>query len=190
MIYSLLPDDDLRVLAAAARETPAAGQILVAGTYQGGDVMWLRQHDPHHRRIMVIDSFAGLAPPTQEDRGTGHGESEFSQDRAGYLRNFVKAGFKPPDEIHEMYITDGTLAGIDYRPLSLVWLDLDHYQPTLDCLNRFVSWLLPGGVALTHDLDWASCPGIRRACDRFGGHWELVGFSCGKLRINEKVGIV
>jgi O-methyltransferase len=190
MIYSLLRDDDLQVLAAVARETPADGQILVAGTYQGGDVMWLRQHDPHGRCITVVDSFAGLARSTQEDQGTPHHEGEFAQDLAGYLRNFAKAGFQPPDEIHQMYITQKSLMKVEYRSLSMVWFDLDYYQPTLDCLRRFVPWLLPGGVALVHDLDWVNCPGIRKACDQFGGHWKLDGFACGKLRVNETSGIV
>ena len=44
----------------------------------------------------------------------------------------------------------------------LVHLDVDIYEPTLDCLRYFGPRLVPGGVSSSTTTTSASCPGIRR----------------------------
>jgi hypothetical protein len=58
----------------------------------------------------------------------------------------------------------------------MIWLDLDHYTPTLACMKKFWPWLAPGGLMLTHDYGFERCPGIRRAADQISADWQhMVG---------------
>lgn len=151
------------------------GNILVAGTWDGNDVRAILEADPT-RNVIVIDSFMGLDIPAEQD---------FAEDMAqtgecniggleAYLNTFKDTGIKPPTEIYDMWITKKSLQQIKKRPLALIFLDLDHYQPTKDCLERFSKWLIPNGIILVHDYDFVRCPGIKKCCDEFGGKWEKI----------------
>ncbi len=50
---------------------------------------------------------------------------------------------------------------------SFVHIDVDLYQPTLDCLNFFYNRMIPGGIIISDDYKWQHTPGVKRAFDEF-----------------------
>lgn len=141
------------------------GDFLIAGTYDGNDVMAIRKVSDRH--ITVIDSFLGLSVPSEQDV-TEHmmiaGECNIGGlDR--YLENFRSKNIKPPEEIYPIWITQDSIKNISERQIAVLFLDLDHYLPTKICLEYFGRWTT--GAILVHDYDYKRCPGIKIACDEY-----------------------
>jgi hypothetical protein len=178
---SLLLNQDRQALVDMTQFLPARGEIMICGTYQGGDVKLFRKACPS-RRITVIDSFAGLADPTDQDEGSPHQAGDFSCSLEDYHRFLAGEKVRPPEEIHEMWITEENLKKVVRRSIALLWLDLDFYQPTMDCMRRFWDWVEPGGFMAVHDVGFDNCPGVTRACVDFGGAWNHIGFVIGVCR--------
>lgn len=154
------------------------GDILVAGTEYGEDVRTFMRTDPD-RNIIVVDSFQGLAPPVKQDMKDGVDYMKEGECNIGglevYLEKFKEAGMVPPKEIYQMWITEEELKKIPPRPIAILFLDLDHYAPTKACLDVFGQAVVDnGGVIIVHDYDFERCPGIKKCCNEFGGHWEKI----------------
>jgi O-methyltransferase len=172
--YTIVPFHELLFLNYQFTLLPP-GDVIVAGTYRGGDVMFIQDRDPS-RNIVVIDSFQGVHDPTELDGDNGHLRGEFAcGGLEEYKANFAAAGREPPEEIYEMFITFYHLYRIQHRPIALMWLDLDHFQPTLDCLAYFENDMVPGGVILSHDYGNPKCPGIQMALEAFGREYSVYG---------------
>jgi hypothetical protein len=160
--YTILPMHDLAFLLGAVIASPV-GDIVVAGTYAGGDVMLIQDFAPY-REVIVVDSFEGLAEPTAGDEGGKHAAGEFhAGGLAQYRENFATVGQKPPERIHSGFITREFLATIPLDRVALAWLDLDHYQPTLDCFYWLGPAMVPGGLILCHDYGNVDTPGVTKA---------------------------
>jgi hypothetical protein len=165
---------EIEFLQRAVRTAPP-GDVIVAGSFKGGDVMAMCEADPS-RHFVVIDSFFGVADPSERDFDTPHVRGQFSVgglDR--YKQNFVDAGYPVPDELHMMFIDAAALQRVPRRPAALVWLDLDHFQPTLDCMRHFWPWVVEGGIMMTHDYRWPHCPGVEQAVKETGWDWRCDG---------------
>lgn len=166
---------------------PEDGDILICGTARGGDVMALRRllHDPD-RHITVIDSFKGLAGVHENDKGSILKSGDFSYSKKEYLSFFKKTKTKPPDEIHEMWITETNVKKIKERELALLFVDVDLYLPAKISYQHFVPWVKPNGLVLTHDYGFEGTPGVKIAAEEYApGKWEQVYGSLHKLRHNE-----
>jgi hypothetical protein len=151
------------------------GDVVIAGTWNGEDVRTIKKIAPN-RNIVVIDSFEGLAEPYPKDIKENHmkaGECNVGGLKA-YLKTFEGTGISPPKEIYKMWIDKESLSIIPKRDVGFLFLDLDHYKPTKDCLEFFSSWLLEESVVLVHDYDFIRCPGIKKCCDEFGGDWRKI----------------
>jgi O-methyltransferase len=77
------------------------------------------------------------------------------------------AGF-PGASLHKGWIPE-VLAELPEAPWSFVHVDVDLYQPTLDCLKYFFPRLVPGGVIVCDDYGSPAFPGARRAWIEFCG---------------------
>lgn len=160
------------------------GDVIIAGTMNGDDVRAIKRATPN-RNVVVIDSFEGLMDPKEEDQC----ESTMVAGECNvggldtYLKTFEETGIEAPKEIYKMWISEELLSIIPKRDVAILFLDLDHYQPTKDCLKVFASWVIEGGVILVHDYDFIRCPGIKKCCDEFGGTWDKVeGTGYGRYR--------
>jgi len=162
--YTILCEAELDYLRETVKSVPA-GDVVVCGTLRGGDVMAMMDVSPD-RNYVVVDSFKGLSEPHKvKDNGTPHKASEFSIEggRPAFEKNFKRAKAPLPQEIHQMYITEESIKVVKDRPVSLVWADLDFWEPTLSVFNHFAPMLVKDGKILTHDLDFSHTPGIRTA---------------------------
>lgn len=173
--YTALTEKEINWLIETSKNAPS-GNIVIAGTYKGGDAMAIRLANPN-KRIIVIDSFEGLADPEPEDiveekvNATTMVAKEFSADGLeNYLSNFNKLKISQP-HCFKMFITEETIRQIKIDNISMMWLDLDHYLPTKVCLEYFHDKLNKDAIIGCHDYGFVRCPGVKRACDSYSNQW-------------------
>ena len=92
-----------------------------------------------------------------------------------FIREFLLATGASNDQINGVRFIQGfipeSLKKFDNIPIALLNLDLDLYQSTIDSLNYFWKYILPGGVILLDDYDGEAAqrkwPGVKKAVDEF-----------------------
>lgn len=175
--YTSLFPPEIEFLTNAVKEAPK-GDVVVAGTYKGGDVMSMMLQDPS-RDYHVIDSFEGLTNPVKEDIVESD-DPELSTMIAGefscgginkYLDNFKEAKIMAPT-VYKMFITEDSIKNILPEKIAVLWLDLDHYAPTKICLEYFDKFLVEGAIIGCHDYGFVRCPGVKPACDKYSDKWS------------------
>lgn len=129
------------------------------GTYTGG------------ARHLGFDSFEGLPEPRAEDRVTAKDGPKVLEWKQGHLatpKEIAAATLKEFDfcELHQGWIPDCLTPARDRR-FRLVHIDVDLYEPTLQCLDFFYPRMVQGGVFFFDDYGSMSCPGARQAIDEF-----------------------
>jgi O-methyltransferase len=128
---------------------------------QGGGSMLIAGSN-HNRKHYALDSFAGLpdTDPTIDIHETGDfSDVSFQEVKSAaseYENIFLLKGF----------FTD-TFPAIEQEEFSLVYLDADLYQSTLECCDFFYPRLLQGGMMLFDDYLIQSTPGVKKAIDEF-----------------------
>lgn len=176
--YTSLFEPEINFLMNMVTSAPE-GDVIVAGTYNGGDVMSMILTDPN-REYHVIDSFMGLTNPVKEDIVAPNDNPEITTMVAGefscggidhYLDNFKEAKIVPPS-IYPMYINSKKIKEVKPNKIAVMWLDLDHYAPTKVCLEYFDQFLVPGAILGCHDYGFVRCPGIKPACDEYSKKWK------------------
>jgi hypothetical protein len=112
----------------------------------------------------LFDSFKGLSDPTLEDRPDssrmrlwqtgdfGAAEEVVRDNLASFANVCFMAGWIPE-----------RFAEVADRRFSLVHIDVDLYQPTLDSVSFFYERLNPGGILVCDDYGFGTCPGAYRA---------------------------
>lgn len=164
---TLIDDNRLKVIADAVKKTMHLnGCKAEIGAYKGGSAYLIASlsADP----FFVCDSFEGLPEPMEKDIDDKprHKKGDFISTYAEvkeflqpfYFRTQIIKGFFPDELIHhEMYD----------KKYSFVHLDVDLYQPTLDCLEFFYPRMLKGGIIVTDDYKWIATPGVERAFTEF-----------------------
>jgi len=77
------------------------------------------------------------------------------------IKRFLKANLlNTPYVLHRGFFPQEISLDSLRNPWSLVHIDTDLYQPTLDALNFFYPLLSIGGVILVDDFGNSSCPGV------------------------------
>ena len=155
----------LRELARFTRRVP--GVMAECGCYEGASAYFLARERPR-TPLHLFDSFAGLSEAGEHDRRPDEAHFEWrsgvlsaSEDTVrGVLREF------PLVAIHKGWIPE-RFAEVAGERFSLVHIDVDLYQPTLDSLRFFYPRMSPGGVIVLDDYGFTSCPGATRAVEEF-----------------------
>lgn len=169
--HTLISRDRLKLLYDKVKETMNLyGDMAEIGVYRGGSSYILGIADPS-RFLYVCDSFEGLPETTIEDKmetGYGHGKGNFSDTTMEMVSTLLKdlpnkeiiKGFFPNEIIHHQMCDN---------MYSMVHIDVDLYQPTLDCLEFFWDRMVDGGIIVSDDYQWRATPGVKRAFDKFCG---------------------
>jgi O-methyltransferase len=152
----------------AAQKIP--GNIIEMGSRAGKSSRFLLAGAgiESDKTLLAFDSFEGMSAPGQEDRTKSGSafwkagdlavtENEFLENMQMY-EHMVRA-YKGwiPERFNE--VKDETF--------SIIHIDVDLYQPTLDSLLFAYERLNPGGMIICDDYGSKSCPGARKAMDEF-----------------------
>lgn len=168
--FTIVAHSELIHLASLCDEIPKEGDIVIAGTWKGGDAAMFCHYTKN--KITVIDSFSGISLPCVED-----GEEICEGICAASMEEFLDTQAKLGTDmnrmsVYPMFIDEQNIKDVAVKDVSLLWLDLDLYHPTKICLKYFMPKLLPDGICLVHDYNFYQTPGIKRACDELGFEFE------------------
>ena len=164
-IVSMSTYEAINLYRLVERVSRLEGNIAELGSYQGGSAGIIALANKSKKKIRLFDTFSGITGITQGvdkvqegDFATPGGVEEVKTFLNHYMDSIV---------IHQGSIPK-TLSQIPAEEtFSLVNLDLDIYQPTLEGLRFFYDKMTPGGVIVVHDYHSKSCPGVKAAVDEF-----------------------
>ncbi len=139
------------------------GDTAECGVFRGASsVLLCRRLAGSDKEHHLFDSFEGLSQPSCTD-GAYWREGDLSASEETVretLRDF------PFVQYHRGWIPD-RFPDVADRSFSFVHIDVDLYEPTRDSLAFFYERMSAGGVILSDDYGFESCPGARRAFDEF-----------------------
>jgi predicted O-methyltransferase YrrM len=172
-----------------------AGLNLAAvevGTFRGGSAALLAQAMRTFAgvdcELHVVDTFEGHLDSTfsehdpEEQRGKFRGVSY--ENVREYLAAFPRLTVHRGD-------ASSVVRAWPERRYGLVHLDVDLYQPTLDCLEYFGPRLVEGGVIVMDDYGAPTCPGVRHATQEYLARapvfqtWKLVAEQAVLIKLRE-----
>lgn len=152
--------------------TAVAGDLIETGTWRGGASIFmrgvLRAMDVTDRRVWVADSFRGLPEPDQRfpaDRGDRHHRySELAVSLELVRENFRRYGLLDDQVCFLEGWFKETLPTVSDVRWSLIRLDGDMYESTIDALENLYPRLSPGGFVVVDD---GALPPCRQAVEDF-----------------------
>jgi O-methyltransferase len=168
--YTIIAQSEIDYLFSLCVEMPKIGDIIVAGTWKGGDIaMFLHCTD---RKVIAVDSFQGVSKPCDKDGDElSEGKIMASISEFMHTQEMLKTDISRLS-IYPIFIDKESIKEVKTDNIAILWLDLDLYEPTKVCLEYFVPKLLPGGICVVHDYALSITPGVKRACDELGLQFE------------------
>ncbi|WP_442582719.1 TylF/MycF/NovP-related O-methyltransferase [Mesorhizobium sp. ASY16-5R] len=165
-----IPDDRCFVLLEIARRMRSVtGDIAECGTRFGRSASFMLTGcgQPTDKSLFLFDSFEGLSEPTSAD-AKDDGETYWRKGDILAPVDIVQENLKDYGNVHVMkgWIPD-RFAEVADRSFSLVHIDVDLYQPTMDSLEFFYPRMTKGGFVVCDDYGSENCPGAKRAFDEF-----------------------
>ncbi len=123
------------------------GDIAEIGVYSGGSAKVINEYKNKNKKLFLFDTFEGLKDCCEKDgEYLKNGFFEYGYEN-------VKELFKDDDsvELIKGYFPESTNTVVDNTKFSLIHLDVDTYQSTLNCLNYFYDKITKGGAIVVHD---------------------------------------
>jgi len=129
------------------------GDLAELGVYRGGVAKVMSLHSPN-KSVRLFDTFEGIPDQQQDD--------DFHQPGEFYCElDDVKATLSGCDNVtYHVGIFPATACGDVF---SVVHLDADLYQSTIDGLRYFWPRMSAGGAIVLDDWNWRFCEGVKRA---------------------------
>ncbi|MHC1699685.1 MAG: TylF/MycF/NovP-related O-methyltransferase [Humidesulfovibrio sp.] len=162
------------------RSLPVPGHIAEFGSWRGSTLLFmaklLRLFDPHgSKQVHAFDSFTGLETFSDKDCPAEGNRGAYRGDYAELLELVELYGLADDVVIHKGLVAE-TLAPLLEREqalsFSMVYLDLDLYEPTLHAMLRMHPRLSQGGMFVLDEWNHESYPGegvaVREFMERHG----------------------
>jgi hypothetical protein len=160
--------------AAHVVQSGVAGDLVEAGVWRGGACIMLRAVlaacEDQSRSVWVVDSFAGLPPPSPEQYPEDTDLDLSSIDLLSVSRAEVEANFERYGLLDErVHFLEGwfkdTLPRAPIERIALLRVDADMYESTMDVLTGLYARVSPGGYVIIDD--YGALDPCRRAVDDF-----------------------
>ncbi len=142
------------------------GDLIEAGCWRGGAGILMKgilaAYGETERSVLLADSFRGLPEPDVERYPADAGDINHLEDALAIPLEEVRANFERYGlldervELLEGWFRD-TLPGLRGREWSLVRLDGDLYESTMDGLENLYPDLAPGGYLIVDDYGMENC---------------------------------
>jgi len=142
------------------------GDLIETGVWRGGACIYMRAilkaHDETDRTVFVADSFEGLPAPDPErypaDADDKHHSFEALVIPLQEVRaNFAKYGLLDDKVVFLKGWFKDTLPTLATERFSVLRLDGDMYESTMDALTNLYDKLSPGGFIIIDDYALAGC---------------------------------
>ncbi len=136
------------------------GDMAEVGVYLGGSAKIISEAKKD-KELHLFDTFEGLPELSGKDDSTLFHKGKYNSS-CEQVKNYLK-------KYQGLHFYKGlfpeTATPIKNRKFSFVHLDVDLYEPTLECLKFFYPRMNKGGVIISHD--YVNSPGVRKAFDEF-----------------------
>jgi len=143
------------------------GDLIETGVWRGGSTIFMRallkQHSVKDRFGWVADSFEGLPKPNTDKYGEKAGddlsmEPVLKVSLEDVQRNFARFGLLDDQVKFLKGWFSQTLPKAPINKLSVLRLDGDLYESTIDVLKSLYDRVSPGGYVIVDDYySWESC---------------------------------
>lgn len=150
------------------------GDFVEAGVWRGGASIFMRtmleEYNNDKKRVWVLDSFEGLPPPNDElypeDKGLNLNEyKDLAVSLPQVKKNFEKYGLLDERvEFVKGWFKD-SLPQAPISSISILRLDADLYESTMDALYYLYPKLTVGGYCIIDD--WGAIPACKKAVEDF-----------------------
>jgi len=157
--------DNVRTCVERVVADDVPGDLIETGVWRGGVVIFMRAlldaWGDENRSVYVADSFQGLPPPAEaypaDAESELHTKPALAISRNEVAKNFERYGLLD-GRVHflEGWFKD-TLPTVRDRTWSIVRLDGDMYESTMDGLTNLYPQLSPGGFLIVDDYEYEPC---------------------------------
>ncbi len=166
-----IPDDrcfTLHKIAAAAAGLD--GDLAECGCRQGKSTRFILAGlgIESEKTIHIFDSFEGLSAPTGKDKLIS-GNSAWKPNALATAEDVLVNNLQMYEHmiaIYKGWIPD-RFAEVADKKISMVHIDVDLYEPTIESLKFFYPRMVSRGVIICDDYGSVSCPGAKKAFDEF-----------------------
>jgi O-methyltransferase len=165
--------DNIRYLFEDVISNNIEGDLIETGVWKGGAVIYMNGINKHYnqtRKIFVADSFEGLPPPDPkyiyDANANFHNEKEYSISLDEVKNNFNKLDLLDDNVIFIKGFFKDTLFQYPFDKISILRLDGDMYQSTIEALEALYDKVSIGGYIIVDDYGWKRC-GCSKAVDYF-----------------------
>lgn len=158
--------DNLQMCIERVLEDQIPGDFIETGVWKGGSTIFmrgaLRIYGDESRQVWVADSFQGLPPPNADEYPADTGDIHFTIDSLRVTEEHVKQNFAGYGLLDERvrflkgWFSD-TLPSAPIDRLSILRLDGDMYESTMDAMQNLYDKLSVGGYVIVDDYCITSC---------------------------------
>jgi O-methyltransferase len=154
--------DNIRQLINTIVDDEIEGDVLEAGVWRGGASIFIKANlmvRNSGKRLFVCDSFEGLPRPKLIfDYGDTHHKIKYLKVSQELVENnFMRFGLLDERVIFVKGWFEDTMPHMRSNKFSLIRLDGDMYQSTLDVLNNIYDSVTPGGFIIIDDYALKNC---------------------------------
>jgi len=156
-----LDDEEKYTLYSSLKSTSHLdGDLAEVGVYKGGSAKILCELK-NSKKLYLFDTFEGLPETSKNDTVKSGWLSDTSLESVKkYLSDYENVSF------YQGYFPK-TTSTLTTENFSLVHLDTDLYQSTLDALDFFWPRMISGGRIISHDYNAIDVGGVKQAFDEF-----------------------
>lgn len=137
------------------------GVNVEVGVYKGGTALLIAANSD--KPVHLFDTFTGLPKPNENDNH--HEENDFNDVSYEQVQELLKN--YPNAHLYKGLFPQDTGSLIENEQFSFVYLDVDLYSSTKDCLEFFYPKMVKGGIIVTDDYGWKFTDGVKTAWDEF-----------------------
>jgi O-methyltransferase len=145
------------------------GDLIETGVWRGGMTIFMRAvlmaHHVTDRKVWAADSFAGLPSVNRQHDTFDWHRGDMAVSLEIVKNNFARYGMLDEQVVFLKGFFGETLPTAPIRQLSILRVDADLYESTMDALRNLYSALSVGGYAIFDD--YQNLPDCRRAIDEF-----------------------
>lgn len=174
--------DNLRACIRTICDEGIPGDLVETGVWRGGASIFMRgallAYGGAGRNVWLADSFEGLPSPDLEnfpvdDGSDFSGHSELAVSVEEVRANFEKYGLLDDSVRFLQGWFKDTLGSAPIEQISLLRLDGDLYESTIQALDALYRRVVPGGFCVVDDYN--SVHGCHAAVDEFRASADITG---------------
>jgi hypothetical protein len=158
--------ENLKWIAEEMIQNNIPGDFVETGVWRGGTCIYMaslfKEHGVTDRNVWVCDSFAGLPPPNPDLYPADAGDTHYTIPELAIPLEDVQANFKRYGVLDDNvkfvkgFFKD-TMPTIEVEKISILRLDGDMYESTIDVLEYLYPRLSVGGYCIIDDYGIPSC---------------------------------